>query len=456
MFKQNHLGQMKRIIIFIAVIGLVVILPGFYHSGGENGDTRSSAPGDGPQPEGWYSGDMHVHRNCGGDSITPVKDLIKEMEVNDLMFLTVLADMGNGEVKDSEIDLARVTGGDAPESTSERVVRFDAEWHWDPEWVTFENKALGGHIIFLGLKEARQIWEESLYKVLEWGRKQNAVSGFAHMQHLDGTVQDNLTCCIPIDYPVEAAMGTIDFISEDIRGSESVLSAYYRLLNCGFRLGLAAGTDYPCNHILLPYKEPLGTLLTYVKIEGSPDYKKWAEGIKYGRTVISRNRNNEFLDLTVNGNCGPGDDIRAKEKADVSVVVKWTAKKQLFGRIELIRNGEVVAVQPGTSLPGEPLVLEVEQEFEKSGWLCARRMDENGHQSHTGAVYVTVDYMPVRASAGDAEYFVSWIDNLLENISPGGRWHKYYKNDYQEVRHRYIEARKIYRQISEEAGDWNK
>src|SRR6266567_873962 len=47
-------------------------------------------------------------------------------------------------------------------------------------------------------------------------------------------------------------------------------------------------------------------------------------------------------------------------------------------------------------------------------WLAARRMDwQNGHQTHTGAVFVIVDSKPVRASATDAMFFVQWIDNLI-------------------------------------------
>jgi len=56
---------------------------------------------------------------------------------------------------------------------------------------------------------------------------------------------------------VEVALGAADFISEDVDDvywspytqmySESPIQAYYKLLNSGFRPGLAAGTDYPCN-----------------------------------------------------------------------------------------------------------------------------------------------------------------------------------------------------------------
>ena len=132
--------------------------------------------------------------------------------------ISVLADMGNGEVKDSKADLPKVTGKMQPQSKDNRIIHWDTEWHWDATYSNFSNQALGGHLVLLGLKEAKQIWDESPYKILDWAAKQNAVKGFAHMEYLNDEIQDELNCCIPIDYPVEAALGTIDFISEDVYG----------------------------------------------------------------------------------------------------------------------------------------------------------------------------------------------------------------------------------------------
>ena len=142
------------------------------------------------------------------------------MEPNNLAVISVFADMGNGEVKDSKRDLPKVNGTDASQSKPGRIIHWDTEWHWDATYSNFSHQALGGHLVLLGLKEAHQIWEESPYKILEWARKQNAVKGFAHFEYLNDRIQDELNCCIPIDYPVEAALGTIDFISEDVYGSQ--------------------------------------------------------------------------------------------------------------------------------------------------------------------------------------------------------------------------------------------
>ena len=68
---------------------------------------------------------------------------------------------------------------------------------------------------------------------------------------------------------------------------------------------------YPCNE-----NEPLGTLLTYVNVKDKLTYRKWIEGIKNGRTVVSRNGHNEFLEMKVNGKYTPGDEIKIKNKGN--------------------------------------------------------------------------------------------------------------------------------------------
>jgi O-glycosyl hydrolase len=415
-------------------------------------DKHADIPGDGPEPPGWYAGDMHVHRNCGEvTAIWPETSLAEMMETNDLSVISLLADMGNGEVKDSKTDLSKVTGSDARQSMPGRILHWDAEWHFDPEGVTFEHKALGGHLVLLGLKEASTIWEESPYKILEWGRKQDAVMGFCHMQYLNDSIQNQLTCCIPIDFPIETALGSIDFLSEDVWLNDASIHAYYKILNCGFRPGWAAGTDFPCNN-----SAPLGSLLTYVQINDEPlTYRKWIEGIKKGRTVVTTNGHVEFLDLKVNGSFGPGDEIRLRKKGQVNVNVKWTSIQDLEGSIEIVCNGKVVAKLEATVNRSKPVTLNIDLPVRESSWICARRMNPAGHQSHTAPVYVTVEDKPVRASAADAEYFVRWIENILANIEDGGPWSIYFTKDIETVRARYLKAAGMYRKIANEAGKYH-
>jgi hypothetical protein len=386
--------------------------------------------------------------------LTP-QELLQGMRANNLAVVSVLADIGNGEGKYQEKDIPLINGQDNSVSTPDHIVHWDAEWHFDPEGVTFAEKAIGGHLIVLGLNSGKAFFSEYTYPVFAWAKQHGAIAGFAHMQYLpygfypppDGVPQ-SLDCCAPLEYPVETALGASSFVMEDVRGSDSALQAYYRLLNTGFRPGLAAGTDYPCNNL-----EPYGTLLTYVRVpDGKLTYRKWVDGIAEGRTVVSRNAHNEFLDLKANGTSAPGDELALNGPGPVSVRIEWRSRNNAEGRIELVQNGTVVASQTAKVAPGSPAVFQTNVDFRQSGWLAARRMDwQAGHRTQTGAVFVIIKGAPIRASADDARFFVRWIDNLLQQTSPGGAWNKYFTKDLAAAQARYRQARAIFQQRTMEA-----
>jgi hypothetical protein len=402
-----------------------------------------------PEPPSWFAGDPHVHVDCGvaaGVTVT-AEDILTAMNINDLALVSLLADMGNGEVRDAPRDLPKIDGKDFALSTPERIVHWDAEWHFDPHGVTFDEKAIGGHLVLLGLKQGARIFSEYTYPVIERARKQNVVVGYAHMQYLKNVIPQKLDCCAPLEYPVETALGTIDFLMEDVNGSETAIEAYYRLLNSGFRPGLAAATDFPCN-----FKQPIGTQLTYVRTaDGKLTYRGWIEGLAKGRTVVSRNAHREFLDLKVNGTSAPGDEVWLRGKGPVKADVRWSAATPLSGRIELVRNGSVVASRDASAAPAAPAILSASITFDDSGWMAARRMDAKGHQVHTGAIYVTVNNAPARGSSADAEFFMGFIDNLLRQTSPGGAWSSFFAHDRDAAQARYRRARAIYERIAAEA-----
>jgi hypothetical protein len=411
-----------------------------------------------PEPTGWFAGDVHVHRSCGG-SPEALSSLASRMLPNNLATISLLADAGNGEVQNPTTDLPLVNGLDDPISTPGRIVHWDAEWHWDATYTQYPHQALGGHVVTLGLTSAQQLWSEYTYPVLNSAHTQGGIAGFAHLQYLDGNFPTTLTCCTPIEYPVEVALGGADFISEDVDDSgagfsmnpEAFTQAYYKLLNTGFRPGFAAGTDYPCNT-----GRPLGSLLTYVQVaNGQMTYHNWIQGIAAGRTVVSRNGHNEFLSLTVNGTATPGDQLQFPAATSVPVSVQWTSTQNLSGTIELVSNGLVVTSTTTSVVPGAPFIWNTTVNFPASGWVAARRMGPDGHQVHTAAVFVIINGAPIRASAADAQYYIDWMNNLLTNTSPGGVWNSFFPTNLAAAQARYSAAKSVFQQILQAAGGAN-
>ena len=76
---------------------------------------------------------------------------------------------------------------------------------------------------------------------------------------------------------------------------------------------------------------------------------------------------------------------------------------------------------------------------------------QNGHQTQAAAVFVVVGGHPIRASARDAEFFVKWIDNLIQQTSAGGAWSTYLAHDRDAAQARYRKARAIFEKIAREA-----
>jgi len=439
---------MNTIKVMVPIRSVFCLLPAMLGLCGVTGQAA------GPEPAGWYCGDIHVHRDCGS-SPTNVAGLYSVMVSQDMAVLSLLADMGNGEVQDATTDLPLVNGKDASVSTAGRLLHWDAEWHWDADYTQYPHQALGGHIVALGLTNAYQIWSEPTYPIFEWAHQQGGIGGFAHFEYLDDSFPTNLTCCTPIDYPVEVALGDCDFISEDVGGSDYFIHAYYRLLNCGFRPGFAAGSDWPCELQSGGGGTPaIGPLLTYCQVAGGQlTYSNWIHAIALGRTMVTRNGRNEFVSLVVNGTNTPGDEIHLSAAGSVPVTVTWTAQTSLTGTLELVCNGVVVASQQATAGPGAPVTLSTTVNFPASGWLCARRMDPNlGHQAHTAAVFVTVNGAPVRANSNDAQFYVQWMENLLAYTSPGGVWNSFFPTTLTAVQARYQTVLSMYQQIVTQAG----
>jgi hypothetical protein len=185
---------------------------------------------------------------------------------------------------------------------------------------------------------------------------------------------------------------------------------------------------------------------------GKLNYDQWVEGIAQGRTVVSRNAHNEFLSLRANDAAQPGDEVRLDAKGRVRVRVEWSSLKNGLGRIELVQNGAVAASQTAEVTPTSPANFETTLDFRQSGWLAARRMDwQTGHRTHTGAIFVIVKGAPIRASSEDARFFVSWIDNLLKQSSPGGQWARFFTKDREAAQKRYQQARTVFLERAAEA-----
>jgi hypothetical protein len=195
---------------------------------------------------------------------------------------------------------------------------------------------------------------------------------------------------------------------------------WYRVLNCGFRVPAAAGTDCFLNRIT---SSPPGWGRCYVRLPNGLDYKAWIEGQRAGRSFIS---NGPMIELAV-GDSLPGGTIKLTAPQTVRVRARSSSQAPLE-KLELIYNGVVVA---NGQLSADKLELKLDHELplDRTGWVAARVSGPPApdfvvgpQQAHANPVYVELAGSKLDSKA-DAEYFLAWIDRLEADLNRRDRMH---------------------------------
>src|SRR5438034_9613116 len=139
--------------------------------------------------------------------------------------------------------------------------------------------------------------------VADLAHEQQAVVGYVHPYDSipDPAKDESLTHELPVD----VALGKVDYI--EVMGfsdHKSTAAVWYRLLNCGFHLPTAAGTDAMANFASL--RGPVGLNRVYVNVPAGPlDIRTWLVSLKQGRTFAT---NGPLLRFTL-GSRQPGEEL---------------------------------------------------------------------------------------------------------------------------------------------------
>ena len=248
---------------------------------------------------------------------------------------------------------------------------------------------------------------------------------------------------------MDVALGRIDAM--DVRGGgyEASTLYWYRVLNCGFRLPAAAGTDCFLNRV---QSLPPGWGRVYVHLPEGLNYEKWVTGLKAGRSFVS---NGPMIEFTLGGRA-IGDTLKLDKPARVRVRGRAEAQFPLQ-KLELVHNGNVVAA-------GEPAAdklsatLDQEVTVDRSGWLALRTSGPavsswagGARGAHTNPIYVEVQGHPMDCKA-DAEYFLAWIDQLEKSLNERDRMH----TGRAHIESHLSYARAVYRELVQRSAATNK
>jgi Tol biopolymer transport system component len=369
---------------------------------------------------GWSSGDLHVHMNYTGHYRATPTTLARQARAEDLNFVENL--IVNKE--DRVPDISYFTPRPDPVSTPDLMIVHDQEFHtsW---WGHLGVLGLTDHVLLPGYSGYAGTPAASLFPdnstVADLTHRQGGLAGYVHPFDSDPDPGDTTTP-LTVGLPVDVALGKVDYI-EVVGFSDHLATSkvWYRLLNCGFRLPAGAGTDAMTNYASL--RGPLGTDRVYVQSPTPINRASWYAALKAGKTFAT---NAPLLQLSVGG-IGIGGELSLPSARRVSV--KLTMRSNVpIDHLQLIRNGEVVVDLP---LAGRRTSADttISVEVPESSWFVLRAYSDKAIEpvldiypfGTTSPVYVSLAGKPVR-NAGDAGYFIKWLDRLQIAVSAHQGW----------------------------------
>src|SRR5207302_3359169 len=115
---------------------------------------------------------------------------------------------------------------------------------------------------------------------------QHGLVGYAHPFDSAPDPADKSTA-LTDELPVDVALGKVDYIEVlGFSDHKATTEVWYRLLNCGFHLPAAAGTDAMANYASL--RGPVGLNRVYAAVQkGKGEIAFWLDSLKHGNTFAT-------------------------------------------------------------------------------------------------------------------------------------------------------------------------
>jgi hypothetical protein len=266
--------------------------------------------------------------------------------------------------------------------------------------------------------------------IADLAHAQGALVGYVHPFDTfpDPAKDASLTNALPID----VALGKVDYYEVvGFADHNATAKVWHRLLNCGFRLSAAAGTDAMTNFASL--RGPVGLNRVYVQTDGSPTddetrLNTWLAGLKAGRTMAT---NGPLLGFTLEER-GPGEEITLTPGGGTLRFKGFLRSNVPIDHLEIVMNGKVVrTIKPSGDRRSAD--LEGTLPVKESGWVLLRAWND-GATPEIFDIYPYATTNPVFFRSGeaaaprcgaDADYFIAWINRVKASAAahPGYNTH---------------------------------
>ena len=369
----------------------------------------------------WVSADVHVHMNYGGAYRDTPKHLVEQAAAENLSIVEDLIVNKEQRVP----DIAYFSPQSDPASTASALLLHAQEFHTS-YWGHLGLLNLSQHFLIPGYAAYPNTAAASLYPtnadVADMAHQQHAVVGYVHPYDTFPDPAKDAT--LTHELPVDAALGKVDYVEVlGFSDHKSTAAVWYRLLNCGFRLPAAAGTDAMANFASL--RGPVGLNRVYANVPRGPlDIQSWLSSLKQGHTFAT---NGPLLGFTLGGR-SLGDELRLPAGENKVKFSAWLRSIVPVDHLDVICNGRVVRE---LRLSGDRESADSEDTIplSQSGWCLLRAWSEKAEHpvfdlypyATTSPIYVKVDGSAAKP-AEDAAYFIAWIDRMIEDAKSNRDW----------------------------------
>jgi len=359
--------------------------------------------------EGWWSGDLHVHR--------PIEDIERWMRAENLHVASVITWWNRKNLWADR------------KPPAETTVPFDGNRYYNV--MGGEDERGGGALLFanlpapLEIAEARGEFPPSLRFVREARRHSDAwvdmekpygwdVPMWLASGLLDSAGLANANMCREGMYRGGDEPGNCK-VRDRLRlpsphgNGRWTLETYDHMLNCGLRIPPSAGSASG------GMPNPVGYNRVYVHVDGEFSYSKWWEGLRAGRSFVT---NGPLLRCRAAGRL-PGHVFSVPEGQEVDVeVTARVYSRDPIRTVELVKNGKVErgvaaaeAVRSGTL---------GRLSFKESGWFVVRAVVDHPTTfrfAQSAPFYVEIGRVKRRISKASAEFFRDWTLERARQLS---------------------------------------
>ena len=285
----------------------------------------------------WVSGDVHVHMNYAGTYRNTPAHLVEQASAENLAIVEDLVVNKEQRIPDQAYFSPQLD----PASTADHLLLHGQEYHTS-YWGHLGLLNLTRNLILPGYAAYPNTAAASLYpanaNVADMAHEQGALVGYVHP--FDSFPDPAKDASLTAELPADVALGKVDYIEVlGFSDHKSTAEVWYKLLNCGFQLPTAAGTDFMGNYASL--RGPVGLNRVYAQMpaEVPPGPLKigpWLASIKAGRTFAT---NAPLLRFSLGGQ-GIGGEVRLEKKQEVAFTAEMHSIVPL-DHLQIVCNGKV-------------------------------------------------------------------------------------------------------------------